>query len=320
MKTHLYIGQSNLRGAISRYATRFNLLELRAEVGRLPRMVVLRRWTEEVPNNFAFSVMLSRQVGRFGPSYETELALGLNIAEAVKAKWLVVQTDPTVGPSQRSRQRLQELFLRLMDGGRSVAWEPHGVWQDDEAAAWTRELGVNLVRDISRGDVGRESVVYSRMPGLGTASRISAGALEHAASNLIHASEAYVVVCGSDAGKVSQLMRGLVQDNASAANPAWNSEALPEVFGEFSLDDELSDDESEVSLAAQASASDEDNGEDAADDNETRDEDTDCGDSDEDDEDDANGPAHLLSAEDLDGDFVPRAFHSLKKRPGVKRR
>ncbi len=51
----LHIGQSALYGDISRYAQRFNLLELRAEPGRLPKPATLKRWLSAVPEGFRFS-------------------------------------------------------------------------------------------------------------------------------------------------------------------------------------------------------------------------------------------------------------------------
>ena len=231
--TQLYIGQPSLRGAIGKYAIRFNLIELRAELGRLPRSAVLRRWTQEVPDDFVFSIMLSHQVGCFGQKYLAELDLGLQIADAVAAKWLVVQTDPTIGPSLRSRKRLQDLFARLTDSGRRIAWEPHGVWQDAEAVAWTRELGVYLVRDVTRDDILDEDIIYSRLPGIGTSSRMSLGALENAANSLVHSSEAYVIVGGDRANKVSQLLRSLVRGGSNAGNVRATVSDLPEEFGIF---------------------------------------------------------------------------------------
>ena len=303
MKTQLYIGQPSLRGAISKYAARFNLIELRAEFGRLPRSTLLRRWTEEVPSGFAFSVMLSRHVGRFGPNHEADLDLGLEIAEAVSAKWLVVQTDPTIGPSQRSRKRLQDLFARLANGGRSIAWDPRGVWQESEAVAWSHELGVTLVRDISRGDMLNEDVIYSRLPGIGTSSRMNAGAIEKAANSLIHASVAYVVVCGDGASKVSQLLRSLVQDNRSVAKSNQKILESLAVFGEGTsqgdiraFDDELEDNcvRSDITRA-------QDNGE--------------C---DPDDVCDSEG--EVASLYDTDEDYGPReGRNASKKRQGVKR-
>lgn len=245
MKTQLFVGQSKLRGALIKYKTRFNMLELRAEPGRVPRTVLLRRWVEEVESDFVFSVMMSHHVGRFDQSHQEPLRLGLETATALNAKWIVVQTDPTVGPSQRSRQRLGDLFARLMQGGHRVAWEPHGIWQEEDAVAWTNELGVHLVTDITRGDLLNGPVIYSRLPGLGTAARMTAGALENAAACLMHAEEAFVVICGDGAGKASQLLRRLIADDGDTSTLSTGLLELSEIIGEFpgdSGDGEYADD------------------------------------------------------------------------------
>lgn len=274
MKTQLFVGQSKLHGALAKYKARFNLLELRADEGRVPRAALLRRWVDEVDSRFVFSVMLSQHVGRFDQHYAAALQLGEETAAALNAKWFVVQTDPTVGPSQRSRQRLRDLFARLMQSGQRVAWEPHGIWQDEDAANWTHELGVHLVTDITRGDSLEEPTVYSRLPGLGTAARMTAGALENAAESLIHANEAFVVVCGEGAGKVSQLLRRLVADDSDTDTLSSDPRELPDVLGEFSENDDESElvddfdddeqfDETADESAASTSAADSDPDDDA---------------------------------------------------------
>ena len=249
MKTQLYIGQSSLRGAILKYSTRFNLLEVRAELERLPRPALLRRWRDEVPSDFEFSILLSREVGRLGANFQTELELGLQAAESLRAKWMVVQTDPTIGPSQRSRQRLQSLFTQIGAEGRRIAWEPHGVWQEDEALMWTRDLGVHLVRDIFRGDIISQDIIYSRMPGIGTSSRMSAGALENAANSLSVAAEGYIIIGGDAAGKAAQYLRGLLRNDGSMSHFRHNDPPSTEVFDELTpladtdeFDDDLEED------------------------------------------------------------------------------
>jgi hypothetical protein len=233
MDLQLFIGQTHLRGAISKYASSFNLLELRADTGRLPRGAVLRRWREEVHDKFVFSLLLSREIGRFVGDHDAMLNESVLAAQALKAQWMVLQTDPTVGPSQRSQQRLAALFSRLTDTGRRLAWEPHGVWQDDEATAFAQKFGVHCVRDIGRGEPTSEKVIYSRMPGLGTSARLSAGTLEKAARCLAGASEAYIVVGGDGARRLQQLLPGLignVPEQGMTGSAGFDS---VEVFGGF---------------------------------------------------------------------------------------
>lgn len=253
MKTQLFIGQSQLRGALPKYAARFNLLEFRAEQGRVPRPAILRRWTEEVNREFVFSVMLSRRVAELGSAGEADLKLGLEVANALSSKWLVLQTAPTLGPSQRSRERLKALFDRMREGERRIAWDPHGVWQEDEALSWTRDLGVHLVRDVTRGDPVEEEVLYVRVPGLGIASRLSSGALEKAAESLVSAREAYVVLGSESAARAAQTLRALVRESEE-----WSDERAGTKDGPYVFDEQSADDRAEVELDAGQGDADED--------------------------------------------------------------
>src|SRR5687768_16960971 len=130
----LHVGQAALRGDIARYARRFDLLELRAEPGKLPRAKVLRDWAKAVPENFVFSVVLPRIVGTLEPQPALDSALeqALSSAEALSAAWLVLPTPASVTPSSRTRRRLAEMLERLPRDKRRVAWDPHGIWEDEE--------------------------------------------------------------------------------------------------------------------------------------------------------------------------------------------
>jgi uncharacterized protein YecE (DUF72 family) len=233
MALQLFVGQFNLRGAINKYASRFNLLELRAEPERLPRESVLRRWADEVSDRFAFSVLLGPQHAQSSGDPSSMLSRAILAAKCLEAKWIVIQTEPMWGPSQKTKQRLAELFERLSESGCRVGWEPHGVWQDEEALAFARELGMHFVRDIGRGDPLGEDVVYSRMPGLGILSRMSLGAMERVARNLGNASEAYLVVGGDGAGKLQQLLPALVAGQEHGMTRVGGEESSVETFGGF---------------------------------------------------------------------------------------
>ena len=233
MALQLFVGQSNLRGAINKYASRFNLLELRAEPERLPRESVLRRWAEEVSDRFAFSVLLGPQHVQSSGEPSSMVSRAILAAKCLEAKWIVVQTEPMWGPSQKTKQRLAKLFERVSESGCRVAWEPHGVWQDEEALAFARELGMHYVRDIGRGDPLGEDVVYSRMPGLGILSRMSLGAMERVARNLGNATEAYLIAGGDGAGKLQQMLPALVAAQEHGLTPEGGEGASVETFGGF---------------------------------------------------------------------------------------
>ena len=165
----LHVGQATLRGDIARYARRFDLLELRAEPGKLPKLKLLREWAKSVPEGFVFSVMLPRLVSALEPEagFEPALESSLAAADALGAGWIVLQTPASVRPSSRSRRRLAELLPRLQREGRRIAWDPRGVWEDDETAQLGEELGVSVVRDLSRQPpAGGDAASGVRHPGV----------------------------------------------------------------------------------------------------------------------------------------------------------
>jgi uncharacterized protein YecE (DUF72 family) len=239
----LHVGQSTLRGEIGRYAERFNLLELRAESGKLPRAARLRKWLAEVPEGFVFSVVLPQRVGELAvtPEAQALLAQALATAEVLRAGWIVVQTPATVTPTKRSRERLAALVEQLPRGERRVAWEPRGVWQDEEAERVSRDLGIHLVRDLSRSPAPPGDVVYSRMRGIGDASRVRVSAVERVAERLAGCSESFVVIEGEGAVRGAALLRQLAQEFSEDSSGGESSSTDAADDGE--LDDDLADDE-----------------------------------------------------------------------------
>src|SRR3954469_22987919 len=134
----LFVGKNQLEGDIARYASRFNLLELRADLTNLPKGARLADWKKRVPADFAFSIVLPKAVGQLDSS-TFELGRTLELADALSAKWLLLQTPSTVGPSTRMRERLAKLFQALVHEGRRIAWESRGVWEDEQIEEFAAE-------------------------------------------------------------------------------------------------------------------------------------------------------------------------------------
>lgn len=214
----LHVGQAALRGDIARYARRFDLLELRAEPGKLPRAKVLREWAKAVPPQFVFSIMLPRIVGTLDaqPALDAALEGALASADALGAGWLVLQTPASVTPNSRTRRRLAALLERLPRDKRRVAWDPRGIWEEEETEALAAELGVCLVRDLSRQPPAPGSAAYCRLVALGEASRVRMGAVEQVFENLSEFDEALVVIEGEGAVRAAQTLRQLAGELRSA--------------------------------------------------------------------------------------------------------
>lgn len=214
----LYVGQAQRTGDLGRYASRFNLLEVAAESG-MPRLATLRRWTEEVGPDFAFSVVLPESVSALdGKPAEDDLARALEAADALGAHWLLLRTPPSARPSARTRRRLAELVLRLpRPEGRRIAWDPRGLWEDEDAESQAAELGLCLVRDVSRSDAPAGDVVYSRLRALGAGGRVSGGAVERAIDELEGHASAYVVVEGDAAARAARMLRAALSPEEASA-------------------------------------------------------------------------------------------------------
>ncbi len=202
----LFVGKNNLEGDIARYATRFNLLELRADATNLPRGARLADWKKRVPADFAFSIVLPRAVGLFESS-AIELGRTLELADALSAPWLLLQTPSSVGPSTRMRERLSKLFEAVAHDTRRIAWESRGVWEDEQIEEFATEHGVHVVRDVSRTEPPEGDCVYTRLLALGEGVQVRASVAEHVAELLADREEALVVIEGHGAEHAAKLLR-----------------------------------------------------------------------------------------------------------------
>src|SRR5829696_6753842 len=96
----LLVGLPALQGDLGHYQGRFDMLELRPLDTSVPRAGTLRKWRKSVPPGFVFSVVLPRVVGELTPgtSLDEALAASLEVAAAIEARCVVLQTPATVRP------------------------------------------------------------------------------------------------------------------------------------------------------------------------------------------------------------------------------
>lgn len=204
----LFVGQAALRGDLARYAKSFDLLELSVEPGRLPKLGKLEKWRELVGPNFVFSLRLPSRAWQLDAGEARSWReYGSRVAAALGARFFVVQTPATATPTERTRSRLSGLFGEFGEAGLALAWEPHGVWEDEESVRWADELGVLLVRDLSRDDAPPGRTVYTRLLALGEGRSIKAGAVERVSERVSDRDEVLVVLEGGGAHRAAQLLR-----------------------------------------------------------------------------------------------------------------
>ena len=202
----LFVGRNNLEGDIARYASRFNVLELKADATNLPKGARLADWKKRVPADFAFSIVLPRALSQFESS-ALELGRTLELAEALSAKWLLLQTPSSVGPSARMRERLTKLFQAVAHADRRIAWESRGVWEDEQIEEFAGAHGVHVVRDVSRAEAPAGDCVYTRLLALGDGVQVRSSMVTHVAEALAGREEAVVVIEGHGAENAAKLLR-----------------------------------------------------------------------------------------------------------------
>jgi len=247
----VHVGRPTIEGAITRYARSFDLLEVLGEPGRHPRRPGLLEWRRVVPERFVFSIVVPSALASLEhrPDRAESLSHARMVADALAASWWLVRTPPSVTPSARATRELTALISELRDE-RRIAWEPRGVWSDEDARRTAGQLGMHLVRDLSREERSDDGpVVYTRLRALGEGARVGAAAAERLAQRLEGCSDAYVVVEGAGAGRVRQVLREM----AGLANDAEEAEpfaASDEDEGEEDFTDDdggaLEDDESHL--------------------------------------------------------------------------
>ncbi len=212
----LFVGQAALQGDIARYAQHFNLLEVLAEPGRLPRTAKLSEWVERAGPEFRFSMRLSRRLWEANSADAEQFTRYFaEVARVLHPSVCVLQTPATATPTRRNQERLHALFDSLREHGAQLGWEPHGVWETEELGRWTEALGVLLVQDLSRvSQPLGDDCVYTRLRALGDAAHVKSGAVHQVAAHIASFPNAFVVMEGSGARGAARLLRELTEELA----------------------------------------------------------------------------------------------------------
>jgi len=222
MPTRLHIAAKELRGELAAYAKRFDLLEVRgfdaANLRLAPSPATLRRWRRAVSPSFEFAVVAGPALSRLKPSAEldVELEAMLTAATTLEARILLVATATDVTPSKLWRDRLAKLVDRLPRDASTVVWEPSGLWEVEDAAAFAKEIGVVVSVDPARDAMPAGPVAYGRLRAAGGTRAFSTAALTKIADAIGERRDAYVVIETTNALKEGKTLRGLVRQTKSA--------------------------------------------------------------------------------------------------------
>lgn len=192
----IYAGTRVKQSAIERYAKKFNLLEVRPEPDAPLSARTLRKWRKSVPPTFAFSVVLPPIVAelRTGEAVARAIDETLEMARLLESPVLVIQNPASVRPTATNKSRLANLVERLPHDVVKLAWEPSGLWEDDDARRVASDLGLVLVGDAAREPLAPGSVAYTRLRGLGDSRRLSLARMDKLIANLRPYREVFVVI------------------------------------------------------------------------------------------------------------------------------
>jgi uncharacterized protein YecE (DUF72 family) len=212
-----HVGLPVLEGDLERYAEKYDLLEIHPVDQAVPKSATLRAWRRKVPPSFVFSVVFPRVVGELksSPAFDEALEQALAVARDVEARCLVLTTPASITPTDLNKKRLAALLEKLPDDVVTVAWEPHGIWEPEEAMALADKLELVLVVDPSREPAPKGSIAYFRLRGLGETTRLSPAALDKVAAELQPRREAYVIIESRAPATVAEALRKKAVHRAS---------------------------------------------------------------------------------------------------------
>jgi uncharacterized protein YecE (DUF72 family) len=245
MATRFHIGSKELRGALSAYAKRFDLLEVivaretKAKGGTVPAVATLRRWRKEVPPHFNFAVVAGPELSLLKPStiYEEELAGARAAMDALQARCFVLRTPPEVRPTALARQRLKKVLEPFPRDVGVVVWEPSGIWDVGEAAVVAKELDVVLAVDAARDPVPAGPVAYVRLRAMGETRSFGPAALERIARSIGQRRDVFVILETDSALDEAKRLRQIAQ-KAKARKEGGTSRLVRPRGGIMVRDDE----------------------------------------------------------------------------------
>ncbi|HEV8550186.1 MAG TPA: DUF72 domain-containing protein [Polyangiaceae bacterium] len=236
----LHFGLPRLKGRLGEYKKAFDFVEVLCDPAP-PTLKHLGRLRREAPEGFHFGLVAGRALSELGSTTPDAALIEATrrAAQALEARWLLLRTPASAGPSARTRTKLARLVEALGGAASALAWEPRGMWTDEELMAVTEELGLTLVRDLAEQDAPPAPIVYTRLLALGRNSRLGSGAIERVTDRLDEAKEAFIVIEGDGAVGVAKRLRASL-GQARADDDALDDDALDEAD-----DDEIHETESD---------------------------------------------------------------------------
>ena len=151
---HFYPEQLPANEMLRYYAAQFSTVEINNTFYRMPAESMLAQWSQQVPENFAFTLKAPRRITHDQRLREAEanVAEFLRRADVLGGRLgaLLFQLPPFL---KKDLPRLRD-FLALLPPGKEIAFEfRNASWHDDEIYEALRSRGAILcVTDTDEGD------------------------------------------------------------------------------------------------------------------------------------------------------------------------
>lgn len=183
------IGCCGFSKARAEYYKHFSLVEVQRTFYKLPRLETCRRWRDEAPSDFEFTLKAWQLIthratsptyrkaklkvarpdryGSFQPTDEVFDAWEqtVEIAKLLKARTLLFQCPASFTPSVEHLSNMRTFFRAVDRAGLVFAWEPRGDWSGEVVAGLCRELHlIHCVDPFQRLPVHGE-LAYLRLHG-----------------------------------------------------------------------------------------------------------------------------------------------------------
>jgi len=173
------------------YYRNFLVVEIQQTFYHLPQMTTGRRWKEEAPPNFEFT-MKAWQLITHDPSSPTYRRLRVDIPErkrkhygffkrteevdaawlrtaefarALGAKKILFQCPRSFNSSEDHVNNMKQFFKKIRRNSFTFIWEPRGEWEDRVVEKLCKELGLLPCLDPFGKSAFKGDLIYTRLHG-----------------------------------------------------------------------------------------------------------------------------------------------------------
>ncbi len=186
------VGCCGWRKAHDTYHRNFGLIEVQKTFYKPPMVRTARRWREEAPSEFVFTLKAWQLIthdpssptyhradldipdekrdryGYFRPTDDVLKAWSRTreIASSLEAPIVLFQCPASYEPTDEHKKNMRAFFGEIGRDDFTFAWEPRGEWTDSEIAELCEELGLVHCVDPYKGLPVTEGLAYFRLHGI----------------------------------------------------------------------------------------------------------------------------------------------------------